>query len=105
MNEYIPRPIDTSEIVLSDDLMELTEKIAKNTHDVWAVRRIKEGWVYGEKRDDENKQTPCLVEYEDLPDFEKEYDRNTSLETIKLILKMGYDIIPSTSFSRGVEEV
>ena len=94
MKEYIPQPIDTSDISIPDDLLELTEKIAKNTHDVWAVGRIKDGWVYGEKRDDANKKTPCLVEYEDLPDSEKEYDRNTSLETIKLILKMGYDIVP-----------
>lgn len=98
MREYTPNPIDTSDIILPDELLELTEKIAKNTHDVWAVGRIKEGWRYGEKRDDANKQTPCLVEYEDLPDSEKEYDRNTSLETIKLILKLGYDIVPPVSF-------
>lgn len=98
MREYTPNPIDTSDIILPDELLELTEKIAKNTHDVWAVGSIKEGWRYGEKRDDANKQTPCLVEYEDLPDSEKEYDRNTSLETIKLILKLGYDIVPPVSF-------
>ena len=98
MREYTPNPIDTSDIILPDELLELTEKIAKNTHDVWAVGRIKEGWRYGEKRDDANKQTPCLVEYEDLPDSEKEYDRNTSVETLKLILKRGYDIVPPVSF-------
>lgn len=92
MKEYKPQPIDTSDIVLPNELLELTEKIAKNTHDVWAVGRIKEGWTYGEKKDDTVKTTPCLVPYEDLPDSEKEYDRNTSLETIKIILKMGYDI-------------
>lgn len=93
MGEYKPQPIDTSDIILPNDLLELTEKIAKNTHDVWAAGRMKEGWKYGENRDDVNKLTPCMVEYEDLPDSEKEYDRNTSLETIKLILKLGYHII------------
>lgn len=92
MREYRPQPIDTSDIILPDDLLELTEKIAKNTHDVWAVGRIKEGWRYGEKRDDVNRLTPCMVEYDSLPDSEKEYDRNTSLETLKLILKLGYKI-------------
>lgn len=92
MKEYKPQPIDTSDIVLPNELLELTERIAKNTHDVWAVGRIKEGWTYGEKKDDTVKTTPCLVPYEDLPDSEKEYDRNTSFETIKLILKMGYCI-------------
>ena len=89
---YEPQPIDTSEITLPRELLELVEKIAKNTHDVWAVGRIKEGWKYGEVRDDANKLTPCMVEYDELPESEKEYDRNTSLETIKLILKLGYTI-------------
>ena len=84
---YVPSPVDTSNVVLSAELVELTEKIAQNTHDVWAVGRIKEGWKYGETRDDTNKQTPCLVAYKDLPESEKNYDRNTSLETIKLILQ------------------
>ncbi len=92
MKEYKPQPIDTSDIVLPNELLELTERIAKNTHDVWAVGRMKEGWIYGEKKDDTVKTTPCLVPYEELLDSEKEYDRNTSLETIKLILKMGYCI-------------
>ena len=92
MKDYIPQPVDTKDVVLSDDLLKLTEMIAKNTHDVWAVGRINEGWTYGEKKDDTVKTTPCLVPYEELPDSEKEYDRNTSLETIKLILKMGYCI-------------
>ena len=99
MSTYTPKPVDTSEVKLSEDLIELTEKIAKNTHDVWSVGRIKEGWQYGEVRDDIKKTNPCLVEYEDLPESEKEYDRNTSMETIKLILKMGYNIIPPAPFS------
>lgn len=92
MKEYKPQPIDTSDIVLPQELLELTEKIAKNTHDVWAVGRMNEGWIYGKKKDDTIKTTPCLVPYEELPDSEKEYDRNTSLETVKLIIKMGYKI-------------
>ena len=52
------------------------------------------GWRYGESRDGEVKTTPCLVPYGDLPDSEREYDRNTALETIKLILKLGYRINP-----------
>ncbi len=92
MKEYRPKPVDTSDIVLPEDFMELTEKIAENTHDVWAIGRMKEGWTYGEKRDDATKTTPCFVPYDELPESEKEYDRNTSLETIKLILKLGYAI-------------
>lgn len=89
---YTPQPIDTTNIILSDDLLELTEKIAENVHEVWSKGRIAEGWTYGEKRDDNKKETPCLVPYSELPENEKEYDRNTALETIKTILSLGYEI-------------
>lgn len=92
---YKPAPIDTSDIVLSDDLLKLTEKIAENVHDIWAEGRIKEGWTYGAVRNDAKKETPCLVPYDDLPENEKDFDRNTALETIKLIIKLGYDVKPN----------
>ena len=38
------------------------------------------------------KTHPCLVPYEELPECEKEYDRNTSIETLKLIMKLGFKI-------------
>ena len=89
---YKPNPIDTSDVVLSKDLLELTEKIAENVHDVWSVERISQGWSYGPVRDDEKKETPCLVAYSDLPENEKTFDRNTALEILKLIVKLGYKI-------------
>lgn len=89
---YIPKPIDTSGVTLSEELLALTEKLAENTHDVWAQGRQTQGWTYGETRDDEKKETPCMLPYAELPESEKEYDRNTALETLKLILKLGYRI-------------
>jgi len=89
---YIPKPLDTSKIELSDDLLELTELLAKNTHEVWATQRFADGWKYGTKRNDTEKLHPCLVAYEDLPESEKEYDRNTAMETLKAIKKLGFKI-------------
>lgn len=89
---YIPQPIDTSGIQLPEELNPLLEAMAKNVHEVWAQERISQGWTYGEKRDDVLKHHPCLVAYEDLPGKEKMYDRNTSVETLKLILKLGFEI-------------
>ena len=89
---YTPRPIDTSEIELSNEIKELSELLAKNTHEVWSAGRIRDGWTYGEQRDDSKKHHPCLIPYEQLSDSEKAYDRNTSLETLKLIVKLGYKI-------------
>ena len=90
---YKPNPIDTSDVILSSDIMELCEMLSKNTHEVWSETRIKDGWTYGEQRDDIKKHHPCLIPYDELPESEKEYDRNTSLQTLKLILKLGYKII------------
>lgn len=89
---YKPNPVDTSQVALSADLTELTERIAENVHEVWAQGRIREGWTYGPVRDDATKQTPCLVPYDMLPENEKDYDRHTAMETIKLILQLGYQI-------------
>ena len=92
MKTYDPKPLDTSKIELSSDLLDLTEQIAENVHEVWSAGRIAEGWTYGEKRDDKLKQTPCLVPYSDLPESEKEYDRKTALNTLKLVIALGYRI-------------
>ncbi len=89
---YTPKPIDTDSITLNDDTLALSEQLAENVHDVWAIGRMKEGWTYGESRNDKLKQTPCLVPYSDLPESEKEYDRSTALATIKAIIAMGYKI-------------
>lgn len=89
---YKPNPIDTSKVELPDDLLELTEKIAENVHENWSVGRIADGWTYGETRNDEKKTTPCLVPYSGLSDSEKEYDRVTALQTLKLIVALGYKI-------------
>ena len=92
MNKYIPSPINLDEVELPNDILSLVELIAKNVHEVWADARVKEGWTYGKHKDSIKKTTPCLVPYEELPEEEKEYDRKTALETIKLIIKLGYKI-------------
>lgn len=89
---YKPNPIDTSNVELPEELLALTEKIAENVHENWSAGRIAEGWTYGEERDDKKKTTPCLIPYSELPEIEKEYDRITALQSIKLIIALGYKI-------------
>lgn len=43
MGNYIPKPIDLSDVSISEDLRELREAIAENTHEVWAENRMREG--------------------------------------------------------------
>ncbi len=87
---YEPKPLDTTAVVLPPDVVALTEQLAENAHEVWAVTRIKQGWTFGPVRDDANKKHPCLVPYADLPDSEKVYDRGTAMETLKAVLALGY---------------
>lgn len=89
---YLPQPVDTSYVELSAELLELAEKMAENVHDVWAKTRIEQGWTYGPERDDTNKKHPCLIPYDELPEDEKVYDRNTSIETLKFIVNAGFEI-------------
>ena len=91
--EYIPRSIDLSDVELSDDLIELREAIAENAHEVWAENRYAEGWRYGPQRDDALKLHPDMVPYSQLPEGEKEYDREMAIKTIKLLKKLGWDMI------------
>lgn len=91
-DQYIPQPIDTSAVQLPGKLDVLGELIAKNVHEVWAQSRMEEGWTYGKERNDELKQHPCLIPYENLPEEEKAYDRNTAFGTLKLISKLGFKI-------------
>lgn len=93
MSEYIPKPMDTSGIVVPEDIKELQEIISKNTHEVWSKGRMDEGWVYGEHLDYVKKTHPSLIPYEELSEAEKDYDRRTSMETLKIILNMGYKIV------------
>lgn len=93
--KYIPHPIDTSDGTLPVELEQLVEQMSKNVHEVWSETRIQQGWTFGPERNDELKTHPCLIPYEDLLEEEKEYDRNTSISTLKLIMKLGFKISKS----------
>jgi len=95
MKPYIPRPIDTSNVELPSELTNLVERLAENTHENWAAQRMQDGWVWGPARDDVTKTHPGLVPYSELPESEKEYDRRTAEETLRLITKLGFTIEPT----------
>ena len=92
-SNYRPQPVDVSDVTLDRGLEDLIEVMSENVHDVWAQARMNEGWTYGPERSDERKEHPCLVSYADLPEAERQYDRNTAIGTLKLIHKLGYKII------------
>ena len=89
---YEPQPIDVSGIELPEALIPLTEALARNVHEVWAATRLAQGWRYGPERNDARKEHPCLIPYDELSEEERTYDRQTALETLKLIQHLGFEI-------------
>ena len=94
---YRPSPIDTSSVVLSSDLDALTERLAENAHDLWALQRLADGWTHGARRDGAAKTHPYLIPYRELPESEKIYDRNAALGTLKALTALGYRITADKS--------
>lgn len=91
---YVPRPIDTSTVVVPQEVQQLVEMLARNTHEVWSQQRLADGWLWGEDRDDKRKLHPCLVPYEELPESEKAYDRKIVAQAIEALISLGFRILP-----------
>ena len=90
---YEPSPIALDDVELSDELTELQEAIAENAHEIWAKNRCDQGWKYGLERNDQKKETPDMVPYCNLPESEKLYDREMAMQTLKLVKKLGFEIV------------
>jgi len=100
---YVPDPIDTSSVHVSQEIRALGEKLARNTHELWAQQRLRDGWRYGPQRNDERKEHPMLRPYDEIPESEKVYDRIVSMEAIKAILAMGFKIVRDDDPSWGYD--
>ena len=91
---YTPTPLETSAIVLPEELSALGERLAENAHDVWAAQRLADGWslVRNEKTKRNNIPAWCLTP--SCRKSEKEYDRLSVVGTLKAIIKLGYRMVP-----------
>lgn len=92
---YVPHPEDVSAVVLPSDILALSDVLAENAHDIWAFDRQKEGWRYGEKKDDLLMVTPFMRPYDMLTIEEKSTDYSTAINSLKLLVKLGYQIVPA----------
>lgn len=96
MKTYEPAAVPLDNESLDPDLENIIDKIAFAVHERWAQGRLNDGWKYGETRDDNKKEHPCLIPYDDLSEQERDYDRNTARTTIKLLQHFGYVIQKQT---------
>ena len=88
---------------LPADLQELVEILAENTYNLRARQRLLSDNRGSESvADDGHKRldrgaSPGFPPYEELPDSEKQDDRNSAIETLKLIHSLGYRLEPATA--------
>lgn len=87
---WVPQPVDVSDVRLPRKLRPLVEALAENAHNIWAAQRIGEGWRYGPVRDDQARTHPLLVPYSELPEQEKDCDRQLAIGTVKFIIELGF---------------
>lgn len=90
---YQPQPIDTTDVEISDCLLQLVETLARNAHEIWAQRRMQDGWTYGHTRDDARKLHPCLVRFEEMSEADKSHDRAMMIGILKGMIASGIRII------------
>lgn len=88
-------PLEAGAPALPAALASLCEILAEKVHSRWIRGRVQEGWKWGPVRDDVRKEHPCLVPYEDLPDSEREFDRQTVTATLEALQSFGYRFQPA----------
>lgn len=85
MTDWNVKPINLSP--------EEIEIMAKMEHDHWVEERLKEGWKYTPiQKDIKKKKSPFLVPWDDLPEEEKEKDRNPVRKMPEFLAKAGFQI-------------
>ncbi|KAF4101818.1 hypothetical protein G5714_016618 [Onychostoma macrolepis] len=90
---FIPKPVDTSQVVMPPHLEKVRDRLAENIHELWGMNKIELGWCYGKIREDNKRQHPCLVDFSKLPETEKNYNLQMSTETLKTLLALGCHVV------------
>ncbi len=104
--QYNPHPQVLLEgIELNDELKELGEAIAEFAHDVWAEGKINNGYQFNPETNDDPSNGPLthrdLRPYSELTESEKNYDREMSMNTLKLVRYLGYTLDKSNHTCAG----
>jgi hypothetical protein len=90
--DYQPAPINTSDVILDQEQLELMKLLARNNHEIWARQRIQDGWRFGPARNDERKEHPSLIPFAELSESERAYDEIMAAEMLKAMIALGFRI-------------
>jgi hypothetical protein len=72
---------------------EIVEKYAIAEHDDWMRGKERFGWVYNPVRNDALKHHDCLLNWENLPQVQREKDRNTARNVVRLAAVAGMKVV------------
>ncbi|VDP80904.1 unnamed protein product [Echinostoma caproni] len=89
---FVPQTVRTSHIQLPNNVEIVRDRLAENLHEMWSMRKIDQGWKYGERRDDQNGLHPCLTTFGKLPTPDRQYNVTLAYETLRTIVGLGYNI-------------
>ncbi|PAA86181.1 hypothetical protein BOX15_Mlig033273g1 [Macrostomum lignano] len=104
-NNFKPSPIDCAAMQAPAAVDQIRERLAENLHEIWVMKKIEQGWTFGEQRSDEYKTNPCLTTFSQLPDYERTYNLSLAQETLKVIFILGYNIVPDPQKETRVKTV
>jgi hypothetical protein len=93
-NGYIPNPMNLDSYDIPDDIKGAATDIARNAHEGWAANKMNNGYTFGPETNDANKTHADLIPYDKLTPEKQQYDYTTAMGAVKLLLKLGYKIIP-----------
>ncbi|MBK8060476.1 MAG: AAA family ATPase [Gemmatimonadetes bacterium] len=68
------------------------ERLSEAEHEGWMEHKTRQGWKFGDKRDDAAKRHPSLIPYHILSESDKDYDRKTVRSYVKFVSLAGYVI-------------
>lgn len=79
---------------LTGKFKEIEWGLAEMFHDLWSSKRLKEGWKYGRKRDDDKQIHPDLIPLADLPLSEIDFDITNAKAAVYLLTEIyGFDLV------------
>ncbi|KAL4238125.1 Ryanodine receptor 2 [Mactra antiquata] len=89
---YIPNPVDTGRVHLNQSVENACHKFAEHFHDNWALKKIDEGWTYGNNFDDDRKHHPTIRPFHMLGDREKSKYIQPVQDSVKSMFAWGWSL-------------
>ena len=72
----------------------LTGNTPEQSHESWMREKLADGWMYGEVKNPEAKQHPCLVAYAELPQAQRVKD-HIFIGVVRAAARLAFELTPA----------